>query len=241
MPSIWLLWARPAVPCAVPAARRSGWRGRRMRSRSWLPRLRWRRPATDPQDRCRRRMGGARPRGGQPGPGHPRRRQPLDFGRLAGRRRRLAAGRRPIGPRSPGRRARPERTQRPAVVPASCSGRRHVRAPGKPFVSLANRLRRHGRAGAGADDLARRRGAAVAADRRLLQDGRARRKSARAAVQGRQDHHRNRGRQTGAGDRGRDHRPRPQAGRIAAAALSAFATRRARKSTPGTRCWSRPC
>jgi len=36
-----------------------------------------------------------------------------------------------------------------------------LRASGKPLVEPAHGLRRHGRAGAGADDLARRRGAAI--------------------------------------------------------------------------------
>ena len=80
-------------------------------------------------------------------------------------------------------------------------------------------LRRDGRAGAGADDLAGRRGAAAAANRRLLQAGRPRGKSARTDVQGRQDHLRDGGRQAGAGDRGRDHGRSQEAGPAAAAAL----------------------
>ena len=102
-------------------------------------------------------------------------------------------------------------------------------------------LRRDGRAGAGAADLAGRGGAAAAANRRLLPDGRPRGESARTDVQGRQDHLRDGGRQAGAGDRGRDH-GRSQAGRSSCrGCASAFATRRARKSTPGTRYWSSPC
>ena len=240
MPSIWLPWARPAAPCAAPAARRSGWRGRRMRSRSPRRRRRWLPPAsrpaaaTPPPNGTRWR---ARTRAGT---GHPGRRQPLDCGRLAGR---GATPARPIG--------------RLAAMPRRCRSRT-PRAAAAWFAKLfatagavprirqalrqpADRLRRHGRAGAGADDLARRRGAAAAADRGFLQDGRARRESARARVQGRQDHHRDRGRQAGAGDRGRDRRRNQKAGRTAAAALFASATRRARRSTPGTRCWSRPC
>ena len=183
----------------------------------------------------------------RPGAGNPGRRQPLDIERLAGfgRRRLRRRPPAPTGRRQPGTiggRGEPRGSPRrrhgsgnllkpPALLRAS---RQIIRQP-------SDRLRRHGRAGAGADDLARRGGAAAAANRDVLQNGRSRRQSARADVQGRQDHHRNRGRQTGAGDRGRDRRRGTPAGRVAAAALQRHATRMAPRSTPGTRCWTSRC
>src|ERR1035437_1117127 len=58
MPLIWLPWAWRAVACVVPAARKSGWRGRRMRPRSRLRRLRWRKPAGGAAGRGAARGGG---------------------------------------------------------------------------------------------------------------------------------------------------------------------------------------
>ena len=185
-------------------------------------------------------------RGRQPGTGNPGRRQPFDIGRLAGfgRRRTPQApaptgrdGPERSGGRSGGRRsgASAAAVMVPEALEAAGAGLRQIiRQP-------SDRLRRHGRAGAGADDLARRRGAAAAADRDVLQNGRSRRQRARACVQGHQDHHRDRGRQTGAGDRGR-HRRRSHASRSSCrGCASASATPRAPRSTPGTRYWTSRC
>ena len=117
-------------------------------------------------------------------------RQPLDFGRLAGRRQ---ADSRPTGRRSPETRRGPAAPGGPHAL-LFAAARSGCQAPDRQVLSQAcrpvlagravrqpaDRLRRDGRAGAGAGDLARRRGAAAAADRDVLQDGRARRESARA-------------------------------------------------------------
>ena len=82
-PSIWLPSARPAAPCAVPAARKSGWRGRRMRSSMAAGAGhgggRPRRPESDAAAEWEAMAARGRR------PGNPGRRQPLDLGRLAGR------------------------------------------------------------------------------------------------------------------------------------------------------------
>ena len=138
--------------------------------------------------RCRGRMGGAGARGR--GTGRPGGRQPLDFGRLAGRGRRSHQAATATGRRPPGRMRRTTRKSRsprtasgwpafPAALPAP--------HPLHAVLWPADRLRRDGRADPGADDLARRRRAAAAADRDVLQDGRAGSEPARAGVQGHQD------------------------------------------------------
>ena len=79
-----------------------------------------------------------------------------------GRRHRLAVDR-------PGRRTMTWRPRGRSGCPgsANCSaGRRRLAAPRKSVRQSCHCLRRDGRAGAGADDLARRRGAAAAANRR---------------------------------------------------------------------------
>ena len=101
------------------------------------------------------------------------------------------------------------------------------RAPSQGAVRPHHRLRRDGRVGAGTGDLARRNGAAAAANGRLLQTGRPRRQFARAALQGRQGLVRNGRGQVGTRDRGLDHRRIQQAGRNSAAALQR--ARRARR------------
>ncbi len=144
------------------------------------------------------RVGAPGGRGRHREPGHAGRRQPLDIGRLARRRR---AGARLAGGRT--RRSRRHRRHAVAAVALASqpvqiqierrdAGRAAPRtrkiAAQPALCRAADGMRRDGRAGAGAGDLARRRGAAAAADRDVLQDGRPRGQSARADVQGRQDH-----------------------------------------------------
>ena len=239
MPLIWLPWARQAAPCAAPAARRSGWRGRRMRSRG----------------RAGTRDGGGRP--GRPNAdaaaeweahgargrrtdGYPRGRQPLDLGRLAGGRRRR--GLREATGQSIGtiHDADAHAARRRSWL-RRLFGRRTARRSGKPPVSLPTAC-----AAMGAlvlalmiwrVDVVRLLPQTAAFYKMVGLDVNLR----GLVVQGRQGHHRDRRRQAGAGDRGRHHRRNPQAGRIAAAALFAFATRRAPRSMPGTRCWTSRC
>ncbi len=135
--------------------------------------------------------------------------------------------------------AAPRAAQRPCGP--GCCTRRGLLPPGIRSSACRPPAPRMGALVLALIDLARRRGAPFAADRVVLQDGRPRREPARADVQGRQDHHRNRRRQTGAGDRGRDRR-RNQASRSNCRGCAfPFATPRAPKSMPGTRCWNSRC
>ena len=223
MPSIWLPWARPAAPCAVPAARRSGWRGRRMRSRPPLRYRPWRKPAAQPppsDDAAAEWEAMAREDDGQDTPVVDSPSISADWPAAADRENSEAgaadwasaarhdihdAGAAHAQHRSwfrklmNGRRPRARRASHRSACPPLCAA--------MGALVLALMIWRV--------DVVR----LLPQTADVLQDGRPRREPARAAVQGRQDHHRNRGRQAGAGDRGRDHRRSPQAGRAAAAAL----------------------
>ena len=155
-------------PCAAPAARRSGWRGRRMPTESWP----WPVPAMA--------AAGARPaadrrRRGVGSDGAPRTTAPTPPSSTAPRSRadwpadaRLRTTT-PTGRRSPSTtcRAPDARPQHRSWFRKLFRPTRRCRPRAAQVVRQpADRLRRDGRAGAGADDLARRSGAAAAADRR---------------------------------------------------------------------------
>ena len=193
--------------------------------------------------RRRRGMGGAWRRGRRRRAGHPRGRQPLDLGRLAGRRRRLAqatdwptaASDDADGADRGGAAARCRWFGKLFRPPAL------LRASGMPVVSLPTACAAMGalvlalviwRA-----DVVRLLPQTAAFYKMVGLDVNLRGlafkdvKITTETVEGKPV----------LVIEGVDRRRNPQAGRTAAAALSASATRRARRSTPGTRCWNSRC
>ncbi len=184
-----------------PLQARSGWRGRRTRSEWPSPAAASPGATSPPAPMLRRRMGGD-------GRRRTTTRTPVvdspsisadwpaegdDAGRLAGDGR--GGRRRPCRRR----RRRPEPAPLPPALVPACSG--CPPCPGSLHAGAsapADHLRRDGRADHRAVGLAQRRGAPAAADRAVLQDGRAGREPARPGLQGHQDHQRDRGRQAGA-------------------------------------------
>ena len=237
MPLIWLPWARPAVPSVVPAARKSGWRagGCDRARRAGAGMAEAGRQAAEA--RCRRRMGSARARRRGRGPPSSTAPRYRPTGRPTARRRdRLAVGR---PERCGGRGSRASAA--PVLVPQAFAAAAARRAPRKSSVSLTTAC-----AAMGALVLALMIWRVDVV--RLLPQTAAFYKMVGLEVNLRglmfkdvKITLRDRGRQAGAGDRGRDHRRGRASRSICRGCASASATRRARRSTPGMRCWSSPC